>query len=153
MKKRIERNKEKIPSAKTFATFYLNFWPKNAHNSAVQRFPRDVNVGIHSVLCGEAFNTKKTAKKGLIKNFSAKTFCIGEKFRWQKRQLLKDVWTSNHSKQKFILLKFMVNYFFSHFYQVCISKRFFHSRSGHFTFGSDCTVAKSGKKLRKKART
>ena len=34
----------------------------------------------------------------------------------------------------------MVNCFFSHFYQVCISKRFFHSRSSHFTFGSDCTV-------------
>ena len=38
------------------------------------------------------------------------------------------------------LFKFMVNCFFSHVYQVCISKRFFHSRSGHFTFGSDCTV-------------
>ena len=34
----------------------------------------------------------------------------------------------------------MVNCFFPHFYQVCISKRFFHSRSSHFTFGSDCTV-------------
>ena len=43
-------------------------------------------------------------------------------------------------KAKVHLLKFLVNYFFSHFYQVCISKRFFHSRSGHFTFGSDCTV-------------
>ena len=38
------------------------------------------------------------------------------------------------------LFKLMVNCFFSHFYQVCISKRFFHSRSSHFTFGSDCTV-------------
>ena len=57
--------------AKTFATFYLNFLPKNAHSSAVQHLP------------------------------------------------------------------------FSHFYQVCISKRFFHFRSSHFTFGSDhgdCTV-------------
>ena len=43
-------------------------------------------------------------------------------------------------KTKVHLLKFMVNCFFSHFYQVCISKRFFHSRSSHFTFGSDCTV-------------
>ena len=42
-------------------------------------------------------------------------------------------------------LKFMVNCFFSHFYQVCISKRFFHSRSSHFTFGSDCTVCSSGR--------
>ena len=37
----------------------------------------------------------------------------------------------------------MVNCFFSHFYQVCISKRFFHSRSGHFTFGIDGTVSES----------
>ena len=43
-------------------------------------------------------------------------------------------------KTKVHLFKFMVNCFFSHFYQVCISKRFFHSRSSHFTFGSDCTV-------------
>ena len=43
-------------------------------------------------------------------------------------------------KTKVHLLKFMVNCFFSHFYQVCISKRFFHSRSSHFTFGNDCTV-------------
>ena len=34
--------------AKTFATFYLNFLPKNAHSSAVQHLPRDVKVGIHS---------------------------------------------------------------------------------------------------------
>ena len=38
------------------------------------------------------------------------------------------------------LFKFMVNCFFPHFHQVCISKRFFHSRSSHFTFGCDCTV-------------
>ena len=43
-------------------------------------------------------------------------------------------------KTKVHLFKFMVNCFFSHFYQVCISKRFFHSRSSHSTFGSDCTV-------------
>ena len=50
---------------------------------------------------------------------------------------------SNHHGDelaKVHLLKFMVNCFFSHFYQVCISKRFFHSRSSHFTFGNDCTV-------------
>ena len=53
--------------AKTFATFYLNFWPKNAHNSAVQHLPRNVKVGIYSFLCGETFHTKKTAKNCLIK--------------------------------------------------------------------------------------
>ena len=44
------------------------------------------------------------------------------------------------TQTKVHLLKFVVNYFFSHFYQVCISKWLFHSRSSHFTFGSDCTV-------------
>ena len=58
--------------AKTFATFYLNFWPKNAHNCAVQHLPRDVKVGIHSFLCGETFHTKKTAKNCLIKIFLCK---------------------------------------------------------------------------------
>ena len=35
----------------------------------------------------------------------------------------------------------MVIYFFSYFYQVSLSKRFFEPRSSHFTFGSGCTVA------------
>ena len=34
----------------------------------------------------------------------------------------------------------MVIYFFSYFYQVCLSKRFFEPRSSHFTLGSGCTV-------------
>ena len=34
----------------------------------------------------------------------------------------------------------MVIYFFSYFYQVSLSKRFFEPRSSHFTFGSGCTV-------------
>ena len=58
--------------AKTFATFYLNFLPKNAHNSAVQHLLRDVKVGIHSFLCGETFHTKKTAKSCPIKIFLSK---------------------------------------------------------------------------------
>ena len=70
----------KIPSAKTFATFYLNFWPKNAHNSAVQHLPRDVNVGIHSFLCGETFHTKKTAKNCQIKIFLWKNI-----LHWRKK--------------------------------------------------------------------
>ena len=85
--------------AKTFATFYLNFWPKIAHNSASQHLPRDVKVGIHSFLCGETFHTKKTAKNCLIKIFLCKN---AKKFRWQKRQLLKGVWTSNHKKSSFL---------------------------------------------------
>ena len=44
-------------------------------------------------------------------------------------------------KTKVHLLKFVVNCFFSHFYQVCISKRFFHSRSSHLTCTSHRWVA------------
>ena len=88
LKKRIERHKYQIPSAKTFATFYLSFLPKNAQSSTVQHLTRDVNVGIHSVLCGETCHTKKNAKIGLIKIFSAKTFCIGENIQVAKTTTL-----------------------------------------------------------------
>ena len=99
-----------------------------------------MNVGIHSFLCGETFHTKKTAKNCLIKNFLCKTFCIGEKIQVAKTKTFERCMNLKPQNTKVHLFKFVVNCFFSHFYQVCISKRFFHSQSSHFTFGSDCTV-------------
>ena len=52
-------------------------------------------------------------------------------------------------KNKSSFLKVYGELLFSHFYQVCISKRFFHSRSCHFTFGSDCTVMRAKHTWRK----
>ena len=65
---------------------------------------------------------------------------MGEKIQVAKTTTFERCMNLKPQKTKVHLLKFMVNCFFSHFYQVCISKRFFHSRSSHFTFGSDCTV-------------
>ena len=71
-RKRIKKQESKNPSANTFATFYLHFLPKKAHNDAVQHFSKDVNVGIHSFLCGKRFDIKKTVQKGLLKVFLCK---------------------------------------------------------------------------------
>ena len=126
--------------AKTFATFYLNFWPKNAHNNAVQHLPRDVKVGIHSFLCGETFHTKKTAKNCLKRFFSAKTFCIGEKNSGGKNDIhLKPQKTKVHLLKFYIYI--MVNCFFLIFTRFAYQNDFFIlAGSSHFTFGSDCTV-------------
>ena len=55
-------------------------------------------------------------------------------------------------KNKSSFFKVYGELLFSHFYQVCISKRFFHSRSSHFTFGSDscdCTACRPRENLKK----
>ena len=111
--------------AKTFATFYLNFWPKNAHNSAVQHLPKDVKVGIHSFLCGETFHTKKTAKNCLIKIVLCKTFCIGEKIQVAKTTTFKRCMHLKPQKTKVHLLKFMVNCFFLNFTRFACQNDFF----------------------------
>ena len=115
----------------TFVFFFarsLWFFKKVRRETKKQQgspLPKDVKVGIHSFLCGETFHTKKTAKNCLIKIFLCKTFCIGEKIQVAKTTTFKRCMHLKPQKTKVHLLKFMVNCFFSHFYQVCISKRFF----------------------------
>ena len=74
------------------------------------------------------------------KNFSAKTFCNDKKIQEAKTTTFERCLNLKPHKTKVHLLKFMVNYFFLIFTRFAYQNDFFHSRSGHFTFGSDCTV-------------
>ena len=69
---------------------------------------------------------KENSKKLPNKNFSLqKHFASAKKFRWQKRQLLKGVWTSNHKKQKFIYLSLWWTAFFLIFTRFAYQNDFF----------------------------
>ena len=90
----------------------------------------------------ENISHKKNSKKNcLIKIPSAETFRIGEKVQVAKTRIFKRCINLKPHKTKVHLVKFMVIYYFSYLYHVCMSKRFiFCRRSSHFTFGSGCTV-------------
>ena len=130
----------KNPSAKTFATFYLNFSPKNAHNSAVQHLPKYVNVGIHSFLCGKTFHTKKTARNWLIKKFLCKNILHRRKNSGGKNDNFWKVYEPQTTKNKSSFIKVYGELLFFSFLPGLHIKTIFHSRSSHFTFGSDCNV-------------
>ena len=140
---RIERHK-KIRLQKLLRLFTSIFDLKMPITARFSFLPRGVNVGIpvYCVLCRETCNTKKRAKNCLTNFFLCKTFCISEKIQVAKTTTFERCMNLKPYKTFVHFLKFTVNKFYSHFYQVCISKRFFHSRSSHFTFASDCTLTK-----------
>ena len=90
---------------KNFCYFYLNFSPKNAHNSAVQHLPSDVNVGIHSFLCGETFHAKKTARNCLIKKFLCKNILHRRKTSGGKNDNFWKVYEPQTTKNKSSFIK------------------------------------------------